>query len=81
MCQRMLRECEYAQPTSSCVQTAPTSVAFEMLCFLMIDENLEVVKITFTVIAPWSRQDFFDIWVASLLLRHLVPTNLVGSSQ
>lgn len=40
----------------------------------MVNEDLEVVEITFTIITPWSRQDFFDIWMASLLLRHPVFT-------
>lgn len=67
--------------TSSCIQTTPASVAFEMLCLLVIDEDLEVVEVTFAIIAPWSRQDFFHIRMASFLLRHLVPCGYDGQSS
>jgi len=76
VCQRKVLKDEDYLLTSSRVQATPTSVAFEVLGLLMVDEDLEVVEVTFTVVAPWSRQDFFHIGVASLLLRHLVACKL-----
>jgi hypothetical protein len=38
----------------------------------MIDQYFLVIEISFTVIAPGSAEDLFDIRVAALLLAHLV---------
>lgn len=57
--------------TSSSIQTTAASFAFEMLGLLMRNENLEVVKVALTVVAPRSRKDLLDIWVIPLLLSHL----------
>lgn len=38
-----------------------------MFGLLMVDENLEVVEITFTVVTPWSLQYFLKIWMLSLV--------------
>ena len=78
MCQCELSRDKNRRLTSSGVQTTSTSVAFEVLGLLMIDENLQIVEITFAIITPWSRQDLFDIWMASLLLRHLVSYGADG---
>ena len=44
-----------------------------MFCFLVIDENLQVIKVALTVITPWARQDFFQVGVIALLLSHREP--------
>lgn len=54
---------------SSCgVQSATTSFAFEVFSLLMGDENLKVIEITLTVVAPGTSEEFLDIWVITLLL-------------
>jgi hypothetical protein len=37
----------------------------------MVDQDLKVVKIAFTVVAPGSSKDFFDVGVTTLLFRHV----------
>lgn len=59
----------YAE-TACCVKPSAASLAFEVLCLLVIDENLQVIEVAFTVIAPWSGEDFFHVGVVALLLRH-----------
>jgi len=41
-------------------------------------EDFEVVKVTLTVVAPWPREDFFDIGVSSLLAHCESLKNLVA---
>jgi hypothetical protein len=36
----------------------------------MIYQDLKIVEVPLTVIAPWARKDFFDIGMTALLLRH-----------
>ena len=36
----------------------------------MRDENLQIIEVTLTVVAPWSSEDLFDIGVLSLALAH-----------
>lgn len=57
--------------TSCCVQPPATTVALEMLGLLMGDQELEIFEISFAVVAPWPRQELFDIGLLSLLLAHL----------
>ena len=38
-----------------------------MLCFLVIDEDLQVVKVPFAIVAPRPLEDLFESWMASLL--------------
>jgi len=52
------------------VQPSSTSFTFEMLCFLMIDEDFEIIKISFAVVTPGTRKDFLDVWLLALLLGH-----------
>ena len=59
-----------AERTSSSIQSASTSLAFEVLGFLMQSENLEIVKVTLTVIAPRSSQDLIQGGTTTLLLSH-----------
>lgn len=57
--------------TSSRIESSTTSFAFEVLRLLMRDENLEIVKVSLTVITPRSREDLFRVRVGALLLAHL----------
>ena len=66
----VLIELAILQLTSSCIQSTTTFIALEMLSFLMIDQDLQIIKIALTIVAPWPRQNFFDIWMSSLLFRH-----------
>lgn len=42
------------QLTSRSIQSAIAVVTLEMLSFLMRDENLQVIEVTFAVVAPWA---------------------------
>lgn len=42
-----------------------------MFCFLVIDEDLEIVKVAFAVIAPRTRENLLDVGVLTLLLCHV----------
>jgi hypothetical protein len=53
------------QLTSSSIQSAIAVVTLEMFCFLMRDEDLQVVKVTFAVIAPWALQELLERGTAS----------------
>lgn len=37
----------------------------------MIDQNLEIIKITLTVIAPWPGEDLLEVRMLPLGLDHL----------
>ena len=69
------------------VQAAATSFTLEVLSLLMVDEDFEIVKITFAVVAPWSRKLFLNVRMTSLLLRHLpriqmgTSVNLTGATR
>ena len=41
-----------------------------MLGFLVVDQDLQVIKVSFAVVAPRSSQDLFDIGVLALVLTH-----------
>ena len=41
-----------------------------MLRLLMINQDLEIIKVAFTVVAPGSSQDLFDVGMVALLLGH-----------
>lgn len=56
--------------TSSGVQPTTASVTPEVLCFLMTNENIQVIEVAFAVIAPRARKDVFELYVGSFLLRH-----------
>jgi hypothetical protein len=57
--------------TSSGIKPPTTSITLKVLCLLMRDENLQVIKITLTVITPGTSKDFLDVWMTTLLLSHL----------
>jgi hypothetical protein len=57
--------------TSCCVQSAAASVTLEVFGFLMRDENLQIIEVTLTVVAPRPSEDLLDIGVLSLALAHV----------
>jgi hypothetical protein len=56
--------------TSSSVETAAAAVAFEVLCLLVGDEDLEVVKVALAVKAPRPLELLVEVGVSLPLLRH-----------
>lgn len=67
--------------TSSSAQSTTASFTFEMLSFLMIDENFEIIEIALTVVTPRTRKDLIQVRVIALLLRHLAQRCLPGCSE
>ena len=61
--------------TSSSIQSPSTSIALKVLCLLVRDEDLEVVEVAFTVIAPWPGKEFFEVGMTALLLAHGIVDN------
>lgn len=57
--------------TTCSIQPPATSVALEVLCLLVIDENLQIIKVALTVVAPRTLKDLVHIGVMPLLLAHL----------
>lgn len=55
------------QLTSSSIQPSAASLALEVLSLLMVDQNLQVVEISFTVVAPGPLQYLLGGWVILLL--------------
>lgn len=53
-----------------CVEAAATAFALEVLSLLVPDEDLEIVEILLTVVAPWTGEHELEVWGISLLLRH-----------
>lgn len=41
-----------------------------MFRFLVVDQDLQIIEVALTVIAPRPRKDFFKIWMLSLWLAH-----------
>ena len=60
------------QLTASRVKSPPTSLALEMLCLLMIDQDLQIIEVALTIVTPGSRNDLLDVWMLSLWLAHRV---------
>lgn len=56
--------------TASSVEASRTAIAFEMLCLLVVDEDLEVVEVALAVIAPWALEEVLDFGVLTLLFGH-----------
>jgi len=54
--------------TSSGVQAAIATITFEVLCFLVRDQNLEVVEVALAVVAPWTLQLFAEVGKAAFLV-------------
>ena len=53
------------QLTSGSIQSAMAVVTLEMLSFLVRNEDLQVVKVTFTVVAPWAIEELLERGTAS----------------
>ena len=60
----------YSPHTTSRVEPSATSLALEVFGFLVVDKDLEIVKVPFAVIAPWSRKNLLDIGMLSLSFAH-----------
>lgn len=56
--------------TAGRIEPSATSLALEVLSLLMIDEDLKIVEVSLTVVAPWPSQDLLDIRMLSLGLAH-----------
>lgn len=56
--------------TACRVKSSPTSLAFEVLSLLMIDEDFEIVKVSLTVVAPWPTKNLLDVRMLALGLAH-----------
>ena len=56
--------------TSCRVQSPTTSFAFEVLGLLMVDQDLQVIKISLAVITPWSLKNLADVRMTAFLFRH-----------
>lgn len=54
--------------TPSCIEPPSTSFALVMLRFLMVDKNLEVVKVALAVVAPRAFQNFIYARRLALIL-------------
>ena len=56
--------------TACCIQPPRASFTLEVLCLLVIDQNLEVVKVALAVIAPRPGKSLFDVRVLALCFTH-----------
>lgn len=59
-----------ASLTASRVQSPSTSFAFEVLGLLMVDEDLLIIEISLTVIAPWPFYYLVERRVLALVFTH-----------
>lgn len=57
--------------TSCGVQAATAALALEVLGFLVVYQDFEIVEITLAVVAPRTSQDLLDVRVISLLFAHV----------
>ena len=58
------------RPTSSCVQSPPTSIALEMFGFLVRDQNLQIIEVALAIVTPRAAENFFEIRMTALFLTH-----------
>ena len=56
--------------TSCGAEPATASFAFEVLGFLVVDQDLEIIKVSLAVVTPGTGEDLLDVRVIALLLRH-----------
>ena len=56
--------------TTSRIQSSCTSLALEMFCLLMVDEDLEVVEIPLAVITPGPCEYLLDVRMLALPFTH-----------
>jgi hypothetical protein len=57
--------------TAGSVETTSAAVAFKVLRLLVRDQKLEILKVSFAVVAPGAREDVLDVGVGALLFSHL----------
>ena len=43
-----------------------------MFSLLVVDQNLQIVKIAFAIVTPWPRQNLLNIGMSPLFLRHVI---------
>jgi hypothetical protein len=55
------------QRTTRSVESSTAAVAFEVLCFLMRDENLQIIERTLAVITPWLRKNILNFELSPFL--------------
>ena len=60
------------QLTAGRVESPPTSLALEMLRFLMIDQDLQIIEVALAIVTPGPCNDFLNVWMLSLWLAHRV---------
>ena len=65
---RLVQSLQVNLQATSSVKAPVAMVALEVLRLLVLDQDLLVVEIALAVIAPWARDDVFDVRLASLLL-------------
>lgn len=56
--------------TACGIQPPSTSLALEVFGLLMVDEDLEVVKVPLAIIAPRPGESLFDVRVLALCFPH-----------
>ena len=56
--------------TACRIQPPRASLTLEVLGLLVIDQNLEVVKVALAIIAPGSGKSLFDVRVLALCFTH-----------
>ena len=56
--------------TTCSIQSSRTSLALEVFCLLMVDEDFEVVEIPLAVVAPGPGQDLLNVRVLALCFAH-----------
>ena len=67
----LLMDLTHVNTQASCgVQPSAASFALEVLCFLMVDQNFQIIEVALAVIAPGSREDLFNIGAMGLPLGH-----------
>lgn len=69
-CQRLKINYGSSGLTASCIESATASLAFEVFCFLVIDQDLEIVEVALAVVAPGPRENLSQVGMITLLLRH-----------
>lgn len=54
-----------------------------MFRLLVVDQDLQIIEVALTVVAPGSRDDLLDVWVLPLWLAHrkMVMIKGVGSRE
>ncbi len=64
--------------TTSRVEPPSASLTLEMLGFLMIDEDFQVIEVPFAIVAPRTGQDLVEVRMLSLCLDHCRDSAVEG---